>query len=400
MKRFLTLLIVAIMLLSFTACGNNEEKTATTCWNCGETISETAAFCASCGSAVADNPNKTDSSTSGTEESGTGTENTNNTTDVTESTQSTENAQGNGGTKDDVSAKPTITASSTSVSLKDSSKSISITVTGLDEWSTTYDIANEDIVYCEWGEWDYETCSLTFTPLKTGNTIVTVFLDDHNKKVTINVSVQKSTPDNSYDDNPSHTHSYSKNTINPTCTELGYTVYTCACGHTYNDNYKPANGHAIVVDEAVAATTTSTGLTRGEHCSVCQKVLVEQEIIPKLEPSPAEQTKLTIEGIGNTYSYYLPTEKKSSTYIHSGDYKVATIGTTYIELQVDIVAELTYANWNNISFRYELHDSNGVCVKTGTIHKSASKGTKYNIHMTLPVSEAGNYTLKFFDIKP
>lgn len=76
MKRFLILLITAIMVLSFTACGNNEEEATVTCWSCGETISETASFCANCGSALASNPSNTEPSTSGTINTDTNTEST------------------------------------------------------------------------------------------------------------------------------------------------------------------------------------------------------------------------------------------------------------------------------------------------------------------------------------
>lgn len=39
---------------------------------------------------------------------------------------------------------------------------------------------------------------------------------------------------------PSHTHSYSKVTTVPTCTEKGYTTYTCSCGDAYVGDYTDA----------------------------------------------------------------------------------------------------------------------------------------------------------------
>ena len=43
-----------------------------------------------------------------------------------------------------------------------------------------------------------------------------------------------------------------------------------------------APGHTVVIDPAVPATYTSTGLTQGSHCSVCETVIVAQTVIPML----------------------------------------------------------------------------------------------------------------------
>ena len=44
-----------------------------------------------------------------------------------------------------------------------------------------------------------------------------------------------------------------------TCTEQGYTVYTCTnCGESYNDNFVPVLGHSFV-DITVPATCTHKG---------------------------------------------------------------------------------------------------------------------------------------------
>jgi uncharacterized repeat protein (TIGR02543 family) len=81
-----------------------------------------------------------------------------------------------------------------------------------------------------------------------------------------------------------------------TCQETGNVAYWhCSeCGKNFlnasgsteateDDILLEKTNHTIVTDQAVAATSTSTGLTEGSHCSVCGTVVVAQEEIPMLE---------------------------------------------------------------------------------------------------------------------
>ena len=60
-----------------------------------------------------------------------------------------------------------------------------------------------------------------------------------------------------------------------TCSEEGYIVYLCSeCGETKTEEITV--GHTEVIDPVKEATCTTTGLTEGKHCSVCNEVFVAQ----------------------------------------------------------------------------------------------------------------------------
>ncbi len=68
-----------------------------------------------------------------------------------------------------------------------------------------------------------------------------------------------------------------------TCTESGWASYE-ACSRCSYTTYQeiPALGHQEVIDLSIAATCITPGSTEGSHCSLCNIVLVQPEVIEPL----------------------------------------------------------------------------------------------------------------------
>ncbi len=93
-----------------------------------------------------------------------------------------------------------------------------------------------------------------------------------------------------------HTHNYQAGeTVAPTCTEKGYTRYTCSCGDSYKGEKTDALGHDYEVI-TVEPTESSKGYT--EHvCCVCGYRYKDQytDKQPSADPEPTEDTRKPIQ---------------------------------------------------------------------------------------------------------
>ncbi len=76
-------------------------------------------------------------------------------------------------------------------------------------------------------------------------------------------------------------HNYIPETTPPTCTESGYTTFTCSgCADAYIDNNISASGHKpsnVITENYVSPTCTQTGcVTYVTFCSVCEIELIRE----------------------------------------------------------------------------------------------------------------------------
>ena len=239
---------------------------------------------------------------------------------------------------------------------------------------------------------------------------VILVTEDQAKEITVNTADLAPAYDPAYivsEEGREHTsHSYEKVVTDPTCTEDGYTTYTCACGDTYIDDEVPATGHTggtatckdkavcsvceqaygeldadnhaggTEVKDAVAATEEKTGYTGDTYCKGCDELLEEGESIPKLShkhklvKTPAKAATEYAEGNIEYYTCYscgkLYKDAEGKEEITKADTVIEKLAHTH-KLRKTAAKEATKYTQGNIEYY--------TCTKCGKIYKDA-KATK------------------------
>ena len=120
---------------------------------------------------------------------------------------------------------------------------------------------------------------------------------------------------------PALGHTHKSETVAPTCTEQGYTVYTCDCGDSYTDDYTAALGHSYT----------------GRQCNTCGYI----------DPMKFLGTSTTLGG-ALTLDFMLDTAQLNGT---TGNYIVLT--RTYNDGTEDDVVTIPQSEWtcyNNTTY--------------------------------------------------
>ena len=158
-----------------------------------------------------------------------------------------------------------------------------------------------------------------------------------------------------------------------TCTDDGETLFTClGCGFTKTETVT-APGHSVLTDKALTPTCTQEGLTEGQHCSACNKILTKQEVLP---PTGHSYVNNVCKVCGDQ-----PKTTPSANGFRSGDsgkfVLAAKVGTTY------------YALSNTLPTKASKPKAVEIPVKGGTVSSSNAQG----FALTLTLTDKG-YTIE------
>ncbi len=107
----------------------------------------------------------------------------------------------------------------------------------------------------------------------------------------------ESAPSNTGATVPDHSHKYTEAVTNPTCTENGFTTFTCDCGHSYTGRETAAAGHAWGPWETTKQPTEIAPGQEVRSCGTC----AEQET-RELAKLTEEQLRGQLEAAAEDYA--------------------------------------------------------------------------------------------------
>jgi len=134
---------------------------------------------------------------------------------------------------------------------------------------TTAKITNVSSSTITWGSSIKKTSAATISPLKPGYVILRAIDKTGNVLSKSLLLIEEG----------KHQLELLETVKKPNCTETGHEIYKCKFCDYQEERFPDALGHTEVLDNRVEPTCTKTGLTDGKHCSVCEEVLVKQNII-------------------------------------------------------------------------------------------------------------------------
>ena len=109
------------------------------------------------------------------------------------------------------------------------------------------------------------------------------------------------------------------------------------------------NGHTIVIDKAVAATCTKTGLTEGSHCSVCNTVITKQETVPMLGHSYVDGVCTNCGEKSCPYDYIHLDDNTIKITKYIGDSSEVVIPSTIDGYNVSVIGDSAFSENNTVT---------------------------------------------------
>ena len=150
-------------------------------------------------------------------------------------------------------------------------------------------------------------------------------------------------------------HAYEEMEIAPTCTESGYTVYSCTrdnCNHTYSKSIDPT-GHAFEKIAQVDPTCLNTGTMEHNKCTACSKLFDSNADQKDITAVPVDAATLVIAALGHKDKIV---DRVTPTYDAAGN--EAGIKCERCDTPLVDAARLDELD-ETVKFRYEISGVNG-----------------------------------------